>query len=610
MSGIMGFFASLAYILFLRYLSRGSPWGGLSVFGMSVALCGAGEVLRRFRFERQAWPLAAVSTLVTGVAAVVAHHRGMEEGVHLWVYGLSLALYTAMGWRFRRVEFSWVGAAAGALGLCFGLVFWESPWIGVCTFALAGLALQGREKPLACLGLLAGVLCPLHAVVQLGASEAGIVLVAMTALLAFTRLRPLALYTMALAAGRSFPLEGWNLIVLFSGFGIFLSMAFVLRKPLYVYAALVLALLGDYALAMRFEAHAGLAAYPLALVLLAMAWEAGRRYGEAFGRPLAGASFAAAVLATVFSFHQPVDRIAVFAGDAVLFGVSAGLFRRPVLVYPCAASFVGLSLSSMVQFGLPPMQMAFWMVSLALAQVLFVRAMGDRMRRYLQPVFVGALVIAAGAVAFGAFDPRRALGREITWSIWGLVVTAAVFGVAGRIRRIPAFLFLAGASLLGAYYLALHKYSIRTMEFHTVPLGIALGVWGLMRFRRPWGRSLVEVLAAGMLFVPSAALPYAPGEDGHALAALALAFLLVLAGMAMRRRVYLLGGTGLFVAEVLGKALQFLIRQNLSMAGWGMILGGLMILVAAAFEARKARFVKERLGEWKDGARRYIAGLE
>jgi hypothetical protein len=214
-------------------------------------------------------------------------------------------------------------------------------------------------------------------------------------------------------------------------------------------------------------------------------------------------------------------------------------------------------------------------------------------------------------VIFGACNPRMALAREeIAWSIWGLVVTAAVFGVAGRIRRVPAFLFLAGANLLGAYYLALHKYSIRALEPYTVPIGVALVLWAALAFREAKVRVLVEVLAAGMLIVPSAALSYAPGEDAHALAALGLAFLVVLAGMVMKRRVYLFGGTGLFVAEVLGKALQFLVRKNLSMAEWGMILGGLMILTAAAFEARKARFVKDRLEGWREGAWRYFSELK
>jgi hypothetical protein len=84
----------------------------------------------------------------------------------------------------------------------------------------------------------------------------------------------------------------------------------------------------------------------------------------------------------------------------------------------------------------------------------------------------------------------------------------------------------------------------------------------------------------------------------------------VLAGMVMRRSTLLLGGTGAFVLEVLAKALHFLIEQELSMAQWGMLAGGLLILIAAAFESRKLRFVQERLDQVRLRANRYLAALK
>ena len=42
-----------------------------------------------------------------------------------------------------------------------------------------------------------------------------------------------------------------------------------------------------------------------------------------------------------------------------------------------------------------------------------------------------------------------------------------------------------------------------------------------------------------------------------------------------------------------------LILQDLSFAEWGMITGGIMILVAAGFESRKATFVRERFEDLK-----------
>ncbi len=598
-SGLMGAFASTAYIVWLRSISTGSPWGGLVIFAMAAALAVAAELLRRSGLGSQGWPLVCVALVVAGVSLFAAHDRGMAEGVHLWVYGLSLAIFTIAGRQFGRIGFSWAGAAAGAAGLVFWLLWWResTPWIGVLTFPLVALALQKREKPLAALGVLAGLICPAWAAWSLQRVEtAGLVFVAMAAFFLFTRVWPLAFPAMALGAAISFGHEPWNSVVAFLGFALFLGMALGRRQPALLYASLALALVGDFHVAMSFEGHGGLVALPLAFVLLGMAWEVSRRFGREYGWPLLGAAFAAALQATVFGFAHPTDRIVVFLADAVLFACAASLFRRPELMYPCSASLVALAMALMARFQLPRIQMAFYLVTLALAKVIFVRVMGERLKPYFQPVFAAAVVLAAGAVAFGILDHERSLGPGgIDWSIWGLIIVAAVFGIGGRIRKQPAFVYLAGSTLLGAYYLSLHKYSVRTLEFFTVPIAVALVAWSLLVLREVGWRRLVEALAVGVLILPSAVQSYLPGRDAHGAAALVLAILAVIAGMAMRRRVLVLGGTGLFVGEVLGKAVRFLVERDLSLAAWGMILGGLIILVAAAFESRKAAFVREKV---------------
>jgi pyruvate/2-oxoglutarate dehydrogenase complex dihydrolipoamide dehydrogenase (E3) component len=71
--------------------------------------------------------------------------------------------------------------------------------------------------------------------------------------------------------------------------------------------------------------------------------------------------------------------------------------------------------------------------------------------------------------------------------------------------------------------------------------------------------------------------------------------------------VYLVGGTAAMVVETAGKAAQFLVDRGTSAAEWGMIIGGSIILLAALFESRKARFVKQRLDAAQLGAQRYFA---
>jgi hypothetical protein len=611
MSGLMGAFASAAYLLLLRYLSTGSPWGGLVIFAMSAALGGAAEALRRSGLEKQSGPLALVSLLVTGLAILQGHLKGSDEGVHLAVYGMAWALYTLLGRSFAGPLFPWAGAAAGAAGLVFWLLYWDWPWIGVATLPLAALALRREDHPVAAVGWLAAALCPLHAATRLHeVPAAGLVFAALSIPLALTLLRPVSFLTILLAVVISWGHEPFNSLVAFSGFALHLGLALARRHPVHLYLSLALALLGDYHLAMRFEAAGGLVAFPLALVLFGMAYELRKRLGEEFGWPLLGASFAAAILGTLIAFGDPTHRILLFLGDALLFGAAAALFRRPELVYPCSAALVGLDLALMAKFRMESTRVAFQLLTLSLAKVILVRAMGERLKSYLQPVFVASLVIAAGVLAFGLYRHEAYTGEDIDLAIWGLILLALIVGVAGRIRKVPAMLYLSAGHLLGAYYLALHKHQVEPLEFYSVPIGAGLVVWSVLALREKGLRGLIEGLAVAVLFLPSAVQSFVPGKNAHTLAALGFAFAAILAGMGLKRRVLVLGATGAFVGEGLGKALHFLVEQELSAAEWGMIVGGMLILTAAAFEARKAKRVQEPLEALRARAGKYFAALE
>jgi hypothetical protein len=611
-SGLMGAFASTGYALFLYYHSTGSPWGGLALFAMSAALGGSAEILRRTGRAAQGWPLAAVGYAFTLVALASAWMSGRAGCVHLWVHGLGLLLFVGLGQSYRREAFSWGGALLGAGGLLAALYRWpEAEWTGVWLFPLAALALQRRDRALAALGWMTAVVCPLHAALRLHeVAPAGLVFLAMTASLAFTRLRPVSFLTMGLAALVSYGQPPYGTLVLFGGFALYLGIALAYRQPAIIVVALLLALGGDFSLATRYPAHAGLVAFPLAGVLFAMAWEVSKKFGKPYGVPLLAASFAAALLSSVLALGNPADRVWVFLADSVLFGAAAVLYRRPELMYPCSAAVVALDLALMSRFGLGSTQTAFQLLTLALAKVLFVRAMGGRVAAYLRPVFVAALLVAGGVLVFGVARREVYTGKDIDWAIWGLIVLALISGMAGRIRKLPAFVYFAAAHLLGAYYLSLHKYQVETVEFYTVPIGIGLAAWSVLAGPEKGPRLLAEVLAVGVLFLPSAIPSFFDDGRWHALAALGLAFGTLLAGMGLRRRALVLGGTGAFVAEVLGQALRFLIERQLSFAEWGMLVGGLMILLAALFESRKANFVKGRLEAIRLEAGKVFSTLE
>lgn len=806
MSVLLGAFASAAYILFLKYLSQGSKWGGLAVWAMAGALAAAGELLRRRGWGAQAWPLAAVGLPVTLVALLVAvTGPGYAAGMHLVVFGLAFGLWTALGRAYSSRTFSWAGAAAGAGGLLSALAYASGggigpvsfPWCGVLAFPVAALLLLRPASPLGCLGALAAVVAPLHAAWKLEALPgAGFILLGMSVFLAFTRAPSLSFWTLALGAAVSRGDSFGETAYFFAAFALALAWAWRRKELVAIYAALVLALLGDVSLVLA-QGLQGYMAFPLALVLFALAYEMKRSFGREFAWPLLGASLAAAGLATAFSFPDPVacawlfladgvllvaaarlfpapalrwaaaaaflaaevsflvqpglypalrgvpfafgllglsrllgkdfaapflsasfaaglaatafglvdpdlrtllaaadaalfglaallfrrpwmayasaaafvgfhaamlagsfpraglftfqlslflfglacvlrrrfgpeygwafvgasfasallssavvlgeatDRIFVFLGDAVLFALAAVLFRRPELMYLCSAALVALDLALMSKFRFSPTQAGCQLLSLSVAKIIFVRLAAGKAGRYLEPLFVASLVLAAGVLGFGVYHYEAYTTEDINYAIAGFLMMAAVFALAGRMRKVPAFFYAAAAQFLAAYYLLLRRENVETLEFYTVPVGLGMVAWSLLALREARWRQVVEAAAAGMLVLPSAVLSYL--ENVHTLAALGIAFLVVLGGMALKRRVLLVGGTGLFVAEVLGKAIQFLVRQNLSAAEWGMILGALMILLAAAFESRKARRMQEWAALVRGNARKYFA---
>lgn len=281
------------------------------------------------------------------------------------------------------------------------------------------------------------------------------------------------------------------------------------------------------------------------------------------------------------------ERVWLLLADTAIFALVAFLYHRPKLVYLAAVSFMAFHIAAMDEFGLRPSVVAVVLFGIALAQVVFAR----RDHPYSKPIFATGLVAAIAVILFGIGNGRAYVGRDIDWAIWGLMLGALGYGVAARIQRIPWMIAVAAAHLLGAYYLSLEKYDLRILELYTVPIAAGIAAWSVA-LPRGESRRWVEALAVAATFAPSAIASFV--EPCHTLAALGGAVALVLGGMVVRRRVPILLGTLAFGLEVLGKVLEFLIRAEVPLAQWGMFVGGFLIVLAALFESRKLRFVRER----------------
>ncbi len=610
-SGVMGLAATVAYLLFLTWMSTGTPWGGVWVLAMAFLLTGAAWLFRKE--PRRSVPLLWVGIAVTVVAAVIGHARGTASApAYLAVYAAALGLHVAIERIFRRVEFEWSSSVL-VLAMGLSLLYFLDPrtsWAGAIVFAAIPITLWVRRRGL----MEAGGILLLAACLLFGARRfhdpwAGAALLGMALVLLPFRRPELSFLPCATAVVTTWRHPDACALVLGAMFAAYLGVALWRRKASWVTVAVSLAAIGVARFLLEHWAEPRVELWlllPLAAFLGSMLFVR-ERLGEMGAVPLLALTIGTALASTVSALGQPLDRIAFLLADTALFAVLAYAYRQPVYLYLASVSFVALDVAVLSRFGVPPTITAVQLLTLALIQVVCTKAAGERFRAYSTPIFLTGLVVAGGVLVFGFWNHRAYTTTEIRWAIWGMMMAALVYGVAGRIRGISWLYYLAAGHLLGAYYLTLHKYGITTLEFYTVPIGVSLAVWSLFVGREDVRRRILEGVALGAYFAPSAVASFLPNGAGHTLAALVLAFLGVLAGMVLRRRIFVFGATGGFAFEVVAKTAELLVRMDLSLAQWGMGLGLLMILVAGLFESRKLRFVKDRAEGVKANAAKVLA---
>jgi hypothetical protein len=352
------------------------------------------------------------------------------------------------------------------------------------------------------------------------------------------------------------------------------------------------------------------------LGLFALAWFAHHRRGERFSTPLLVLTGVGALLATALGLEDRIDRIVNLLAIAGMAGLAAVYLKRPWLMYVAGSALMGANLAAMLGTTMPATHIVIEMLAFALAQAVATRAIGGKAAAYARPFFIIALIGGVMSLAFGVTQSGRYVGdpKECQIAIGGMLLSAALFGVAGRAERKPALYYLAAINVLGAYYLGLHWLTLRgtsvAIEAYTAPVGAVMMLWSayILRDRADRGATpLAEALAVGVMTLPSIIVSFAADQGWHALLLYGLALLVICGGMMFRRRAYLIGGTAAMVVETGGKAVQFLVDRGTSAAEWGMIIGGFIILLAALFESRKAAFVKQRLEAVQLGARRYFA---
>ncbi|MBI2930192.1 MAG: hypothetical protein HYY16_00955 [Planctomycetes bacterium] len=583
-ASMMAFFAALAYILTLKYLGRGTPWGPLVVFAFAPVMCGAAALLRS-RFPKQAGAVAIVSAVVTCVAVVLGFDRGTREvPSDLYVAAGAVALYGAAAWHWRsRTMTAYASVAIVALAVAVARFSSEGS-IGVAALALgAAEVFRRRRQGLERGPVLASVASAMVAVwVTLG--DARQLTVALGA--AFALYAAWAWWTNR---------ERWLGLALFFAVGTELSLFVYLRE-----------------LAIP---RASLCAMTVPIGLFVMAWFAHRQDRDRFSVRLLLGAACGALLATAAGFDNALDRVLNLLAISGMAGMAALYLGRPRMMYAASASLMAANVAAMIGFKLPATQVLVEVAAMALVQALASRALGGKAHAYSRPFFILALLAGAGVIAIGLTQPTYVTDpKDCLAAVGGLLLTAGLFAVAGRSERKPAYYYLSAINVFGAYLMGLHRLELGgvhvPVEAYTAPLGAAMMVWNVHVLRdqleRRW-TMMLEALALGVLTVPSLVVSFEAGEGWHVLMLYGLALAAVLAGMMFRRKVYLFGGTAAMVVQTVGKVVQFLVRRDTSWPEWGMIVGAVIILLAALFESRKAGFVRERMDALRVGARKYLA---
>lgn len=347
---------------------------------------------------------------------------------------------------------------------------------------------------------------------------------------------------------------------------------------------------------------------PSALVLLSVAYGLQRRLGADYagafvvaGSTIAGvATLMAAAPLGDFGYAWPLTIcLAVDAGVCAFAGLAV---RRPGLMY-AASLFLYFATASMLRAaGVAPAHAALILVASATATVAAAARLPEPAQTYAKPFAVIGLVLGVLPVLGGAATSDFYLERDTLWGIVTLLATGALYAVGARVYRQPYLALLAAVSAFGAYALTLHHLRLYDPEYYAAPVGLGLLIWSGSRSRGPLG-----LAAVGLIVLPSMTRSFDVPGDPQALAAILLAVATIFAGMILRRRIALVGGTAAVVAEACGKAVQFMIASNQPWEVWGMVIGGVLFLLGTTVELTRRRVVDGTAARWRQSARAYFA---
>lgn len=399
--------------------------------------------------------------------------------------------------------------------------------------------------------------------------------------------------------------------VLFVAAALYLGVAIGWRRaPVTILSAVAIAA-GDVLLIGLVGFHtrwASVYLMPSALVMLSMAAGLRRRFGLDYAAPFAIAGSVIAGVATMLAlgplgdFGEAWPLTICLAVDAALCAFAGLALRRPGLMY-AASILLYLATASMLRAsGVPAPQSALVLVAAAIVNVALASKLPEPARAYAQPFAIVALAAGMLPVLAGATASDFYVEHDRPWGIATLLATGALYAIGARVYRQPYLMLLSAASAFGAYALTLHHFGIHDPEFYAAPTGLAILVWSGRR-PRDAGQGALGLAAVALLVVPSMARSFDAPGDPQALAALGLGVVTAMAGMVLRRRTALVGGTAAIVAEAVGKAVQFMLETSQPWEVWGMAIGGVLFLLGTSVELLRRRVMDGTVARWRESAR-------
>ena len=341
------------------------------------------------------------------------------------------------------------------------------------------------------------------------------------------------------------------------------------------------------------------------------------RRGLAAGSVGIGVSAGALFQALLFP-DRPLVAALAFAMAAVLYGLVAAILGSGWFGAAASAALSVAYFSLIRHMAVPAESYVLWLVGLGLLQSL-VGGPGGRAERQRRPAMFTGMLISIGSISWMIYRGEVYFSRggpEIDVAIWTILGAAGVFALVAVLQRSRAAAYPAAVALLGGYYLVLHRFAVSWTEFYTVPIALMAMAWSRLFVRRKWGKTLANFAAGvslALLLVPSLALSldrHSPDHLGHMLWAFGLSVASVLAGMGMRRKVYLGAGLTGFACEALVKLYHFKLEYDVSDWIWLLLVGVVILGFVLYAETRRNKQLKAHAEEARARLAKVFASWE